>query len=346
MDTWIDAYKTILPPVGTLGAWVVMGIIVGKLNILDDKGTSVLTRLLVMLMLPLMTFTNVFMQFRPGEKNYVGWYWLPIAALGITAVAYVIGWLTHITLSRRSSPEGRRIAFATMCGWQNAGYITLPIIAALYTAGGPLEQQERMLTYCFLFILGISPTLWSIVPLNMMRASQRTGERIEWKQMVTPPFLANIFAIGLCVLGVPQQFEPETLKKIMTPFKVAGDATVPLIIITLGAMLARNKSQARLGIRFASALIGVKLVVLPAIVLVGLIFATKHWTINPGFVAIILLQSVSPPATALPVIARRYGSPEVSDMVNQAIIWTYLAAVITIPVWLATGEVTLHIFKV
>lgn len=338
MEIWLKAFQSILIPMAGLLAMVIMGVIIAKLKVLDEEGTGTVTRLLVALLLPLMIFTNIVEHFQPWSKEYAGWYLLPVSALVLTTVGYALGWLTHALLGR---PQAlRRIMFATMCGWQNAGYIAIPLVYALFAGA----TRDQMLVYLFLFILGMSPTQWSIVPYNVMRASQRTGERIEWRRLLTPPFIANISAITLCMIGLPQLIDPKALTQMLTPLKAVGDTTVPIIMVLLGAMLTQTKGESRLGPRFALGLIFVKLILLPAIMMCLLMALSARWEINRGIAAIILLQTAVPPATGLVVIGRRYGSPEVVSLINQAIIWSYLAALITLPAWLALGQMQLDLF--
>jgi len=341
MDFWINAFKTTLPPIFTLGVMIGMGVFLARRHVLDAHAAGILTRLVVRLLLPMLLFSKLVKQFRPEQVAYARWYLLPLGSWGVLLCGYAAGWLAHRCFAGGASPA-RRTIFATLAGWQNAGYVPIPIIAALY-AGAP-ATRDRMLVYCFLFILGFSPTMWSLGPLNLARASRREGERLDWRKMITPPFVANLSGIALCLLGLPQRLPRPTLEMLLRPLEMVGDACIPIIMVLLGAMLARPHGAVRIGARFVLGLIGVKLILMPAAMGGLILLVGERWTLPAGFLALFFIEAASPPATGLTVIARQYGGAEQSALVNKAILWSYLAAALLLPVWLAIGRAGLGLF--
>lgn len=341
MDVLMEGFKSLLPPVFSLAAMIVMGVALVKLKALDDHAVDVLNRITVYLLLPMLIFSNVVGGFRPRETEFRGWYFLPLAALAMVGLGYGVGWLTHFLTSSKK-PRNERITFATLCGWQNAGYIPIPIIAAIYAGA----TQERMLIYCFLFILGLSPTLWSLAPLSLMRTSAGEHEKLNWKKMITPPFLANVSAITLCLIGAPQSISEGALDVILGPLRTVGNATIPVIMVSLGAMLALPSSEGKkVGARFNIELIAAREIMVPLVMLGALLMIWSAWGGNEGYYSLLWIQSAVPPATGLTVIARRYASREESDRLNGAILWTYIAAAFLMPTWLALGKALLPFFK-
>jgi len=341
MEIWLSAFRSTLPPIFTLAVMIGMGVLLARGRMLDQHAAGILTRLVVQLLLPMLLFSKLVKQFRPEQVEYARWYLLPLCSWGMLLCGYGAGWLVHRCLSGGGSAS-RRIVFATLTGWQNAGYVPIPIIAALY-AGAP-AMRDRMLVYCFLFILGFSPTMWSLGPLNMARASRREGDRLDLRKLITPPFLANVSGITLCLLGLPQRLPHPTLEVLLRPLEMVGDACIPIIMVLLGAMLARPHGAARIGARFVLGLIGVKLVLLPAAMSALILLIGKRWTLPAGFLGLFFIEAASPPATGLTVIARRYGGPEQSALVNKAVLWSYLAAALLLPVWLTIGRAGLGLF--
>ena len=342
MDVLLEAFRSLLPPVMSLAAMIVMGVALVKFKALDDHAVDVLNRVTVYLLLPLLIFSNVVGGFRPREAEFRGWYVLPIAAVVMVGLGYGLGWITHILTSSKK-PRNERITFATLCGWQNAGYIPIPIIAALYA--GALEQ--RMLIYCFLFILGLSPTLWSLAPLSLMRTRKGMHEAIPWKKMITPPFMANVAGITLCLVGLPQSIPEGALDVMLGPLETVGGATIPIIMVSLGAMLALPSGEdKKAGARFNLELIAAREIMVPLVMLGALSVIWSTWGGNEGYYSLLWIQSAVPPATGLTVIARRYASREESDRLNGAILWTYIAAAFLMPTWLALGRAVLPFFEV
>lgn len=342
MEVLLEGFKSLLSPVFSLALMIVMGVALVKFKALDDHAVDVLNRVTVYLLLPMLNFSNVVGGFRPGEPEFARWYILPLAALAMVGLGYGVGWLFHLMTSSKK-PRNERITFATLCGWPNAGYIPIPIIAAIYAGA----TQERMLVYCFLFILGLSPTLWSLAPLSLMRTSAGEHRKLQWKRMITPPFIANVSAIALCLIGAPQSMPEGALDVILGPLRTVGNATIPVIMVSLGAMLTLPKEDGKkTSARFNLELIGAREILAPLAIMGLLAGAWAMWGGNEGYYSLLWIQSAVPPATGLTVIARRYASREESDRLNGAILWTYLAAAVLMPTWLALGRALLPFFVI
>ena len=319
-------------PLLQLLALVVAGIVLYRLRILDEPMVDRLARLVISVTLPCLILATIVTRFRPYAAGFAGWYVLPLAAVGVVMAAAAVA----SVMARWIVPAPRRPAFRVVCSFHNAGYLNIPIVAAIYAHGEGHGDAEGMLVLLFLFILGISPMMWSL-GVRWLRAdggppSVNRGWRV--RQILSPPFVANVLAVGLCLLNLPTRVGAETLAQVLAPIRWTGDCTIPLIMLTLGGILAGLRSAQRPPMRSIVAAGGFRFVVMPLLGLAVLGGLLAHGWLPKGYAVILFLQTMMPTATGMAVAARRYGSAETSEYVNGMVFVLYLAALVVIPFWL------------
>lgn len=326
-------------PMLQLLALVVGGLILFRLSVLDASAVDVLARLVLTVTLPCMIVDKVVMQFRPYSEQFAHWYIMPLAAFVIVGVAAVLsGAVAHWVV-----PFERRRAFRVVCSFHNAGYLNIPIVAVLYSQGTHHGRSaDEMLVVLFLFILGISPLMWS-VGVKWLRTDGRDDDGPSGsglRKLLSPPFLANVLAIGVCLLNLPTWVSSETLGRVLAPVHWTGQATIPLIMLSLGGILAELRGARRPPVRSIMAAMGLRFVLFPIVgwaVLGGLAGAG---ILAKPYAVILFLQTIMPTATGMAVAARRYGTTETSEFVNGAVFVLYLVALVAIPVWLMIWALT------
>ncbi len=316
-------------PLARLGVLVAVGAILFRKGIITKATVDALSRLTVALLLPAFMATSILSQFRPGQPFYEGWYFLPISAVLMIAafalLAWPIAWMGRDWLKPRYT--------AATLSFHNAGYLAIPIVTELYAREPLTRHQGPMLALLFLFILGISPLMWSI-GVMAFRGSVDADGQPAWRKAISPPFVASVAAVMACLLHIPQQVSPETLTVILSPFTMLGVCTVPLMMLILGATLVQLDHSYRPPVRLAAAALTLRLVLFPALML-GLLSVLLGWGVLDKSKAIILfVESAMPTAVAMTVIAHRYGSEHAAQAASGLIFLQYLFAAATLPMWL------------
>ncbi len=313
-----------------VGVLILCGFVLARLRVLGERDTDALVRVTVVLLLPMLILGTVVDRFRPGAKEFEGWILLPILALLFIAGAGLLGWVLYPLFAPRESRDPiQRRTFAAMSSVLNAGYLPLPILAALY-ADQPAKQAYAFVL-CFLFILGMSPTMWG--PVVTFLSGSR-GRRDTLRRILSPPFLANIVAVGIALTGLPAAMPPRVLTAILQPVRWLGDCTIPVIMISLGTMLARIRPEHAVPRRIVLGVVFTKLILWPAVVFAVLAWGVRNRSWGEVMVVLLGLQALSPPATGLSLIGRSYCTESQSQMINQIILASYLASIVTIPLGL------------
>ena len=111
-----------------------------------------------------------------------------------------------------------------------------------------------------------------------------------------------------------------------------GEATVPLANFILGAVLGSISLRIRPYLADAIRVVGVKLFLIPLLVLLVLRF-TDWFSGNELLCNFFILQAASPPATGLILQVRNYGGDV--QKVSSLMLVCYSLCVLTLPFWLA-----------
>jgi len=329
LSEWLEAVHWTAAPLGKVAVLVVLGAILYRVRVMDKAVIDAIARVVVALTLPCLIATTILARFRPQELLYRDWYVMPLGAAAMIAAVAALAYPIARTGRRWLRPRCTVAALA----FHNAGYLVIPILAEIYGRGEMLQYRQDMLALLFLFILGISPLMWSL-GVAAMRDPAASASLPFWQRVISPPLIANIVAITACLAGLPQRLPDKALEAVLSPFRLVGDCTVPLMMLVLGAMLMQLDRSHRPGVWLAGAALLLRLVLFPAVAF-GLIHALLAAQILDRPKAIILfIESAMPTAVGIAVIARRYGDEQTAHAVGGLVFWEYVAAAATIPFWL------------
>lgn len=331
---WLLLVEVALRPVWTLGLIALAGFLFFRWTNQGTYTLDVLSLLVISVLVPCLIVSQLCRE--TSLAPFVGWYWLPIGAVVLTAVGFGLGLL--VSVSFLSSREWRmRLLFANMVAFQNAGYMPLPIIACLFPG------DDRMLAMVMLFVAGVTPLSWTISPAVLAGG---VGGRLGGQQALTPPLVAIFCSFLLVVSGITAWLrsipvgKTDLLTFLLAPFALAAHAAVPTILVVLGGTVARllhdvplhSRDRSRAALRwFPLLLVAVRLVTMP---LLGFLVLPRLG-LPPAVTVILLVETLTPTALTLSVQSRVYGNEEMAAMVGRGLLYSYLACGLTVPFWLA-----------
>ena len=303
---------------GVLRVFTIMlgaGLLVRR-KIISQMQVKALTDVTVKVFLPCLIFSNITSTFDPSRMSF--WWVLPLVAVGMIFFGVLFGRLVFWG----DMPAKRNMTALT--GLQNAGYLILPIGGAMYSG----QDLDRFVLQCFLFMLGVTPLLWS---LGKHLITTDAREPLSWKGLITPPFVASILAL-LLVFSKASTLIPDVLAGSM---KMLGSATIPITTFILGSVLGGVTLRLRHHMFDAFRVMSVKLLFVPLVmvIILRLIALRQHDSLMAD---LLVLQAASAPATALILQVKHYGGDE--EKVGSIMFLSYLACVVTIPFWMAMSE--------
>ncbi len=291
------------------------GILV-RTKLLPQNSIKLLSQITVKILLPLLIFSKIVQHFSPAEVPF--WWMLPICAVIMIGSGLIISALFFI----KELPEKKNML--PLAAMQNASYLALPLGKALFP-----EQFDEYLVYCFLFVLGVSPTTWS---LGKYLATAGNSNKMDIKKFITPPLIANILALTIVLTGL-KKYIPETP---LSYVGFIGGLTVPLAMFILGATLG-SISFSKFPPRFdLSRIIAVKFFILPIITIfiLSLLRIRETYPILANF---LIIQASAPAATAIILQVRAYGGDY--HKIGNIMLICYLLSILVMPFWLAIWQV-------
>lgn len=156
------------------------GVLVRKKVITQEQIKS-LSAVTVNVLLPCLIFSSMTRSFHPTDLPI--WWILPLAGAAMVIFGLILG---GIFFARKLYTKKNMLPLAST---QSAGYLVLPLGSVLFA-----QQFDIFATYCFLFILAVTPLNWSLCKYLTTAAE---NDKLTWKTLITPPFVASIFALFL-----------------------------------------------------------------------------------------------------------------------------------------------------
>jgi hypothetical protein len=275
-------------------------------NAVTEQEIGRWSRFLIDWLLPMLIFSSVAGDLETDRLREL-WV-LPLVGLGMM----VFGAISGIVLKRGLKNKNPDVVqtFHYFCAINNFGF--LPIVIVQNTWG------ETALAHLFIFNLGSQIGLWTLgVGLLGGKTRARTIQNA-----LSPSLVALILALGICLADLQERVP----KLVLEIARSGGSASVPLILILVGATLYRTPIKG--GIRDIAYLGFVRLVLLP-VLMIAMLFLLP---LPPAVYPICLVVALMPVSVSATVLTRRYGgSPAFAA---TAALLTTLASLATVPLGL------------
>jgi malate permease and related proteins len=296
-----------------------IGYLARRRALLSHTGIGELARLLVDFILPAMLFHATYTQFSPDKLPYLGL--AGAAQFSFFTVGAALAYALHRLLRVRSHSG----TIATMACMQNNVYLPIPIAMALLPPG----ERERGQFFIGCFVLFFTPVLWSVGVVMLSYQAERGRRNLAMlSNAINPAFLAIIS--GLLTKTLMLQLDWQMPALVLSVTKIAGDAMTPLAMVVLGGLLAEAKWTHDFEAKAVGIVVFVKLLCIP---LLTVLVMRWHGSFDPVFAFILMLQSATPPATNISLVAKRFGGN--TSLVALTLFVTYLISILTIPFWLS-----------
>ena len=291
---------------------IVAGLLVRK-KVITQEHISALSKVTVIVLLPSLVFSNTVKHFNPDALPY--WWALPLLGIlmSLTGVLFASG--VFFTDFRK---KRNLIAVSSM---QNAGYLVLPIGQVVYP-----EHFTEFALITFLFILGYNPLLWTLG--KYLATSSVKKIEFHFKDLITPPAVANVISLILALLGLQNIF-PDI---IIDSIDLTGQAAVPIATFVLGATLGSVSLKKFPNVFDTLRVVLVKYLMLPAVTIFILYYFNLGKT-HPLLSDFFVIQAAAAPATGLILQVRTYGGD--TDKVAGMMLITYLVCLFALPFWIA-----------
>jgi len=288
------------------------GYVLYKRSIVNDEVLRFLTFFIINFSVPFLIFAHLI---RQSDKvtQYPLWIFIAVS-IGVFLAGYCLGLVVVFWRRKALWKE-----FISLTSFQNAGY--LPMNIALFLFPGPL--RETFLAYIFLYLLGFNIIMWSVGSFFIFK---KRNEAFRLKTLFTPPIVSTLFALALIYTNTTR-LVPALL---IDSFGMIGETSFVLSMLVLGCWLARVRLEGFMNHLLALSMAGLlKLIALPLIAILVVIYYQLYTLLG----VFIVLEAAMPSAASLPIVAQLRAAN--SEFISQGVFVTHIAAIITIPFWLA-----------
>ena len=301
----IDGFILTSRQVGVLFVLIAVGYACRKTGFLSGEFVKGCVNLLLLIVTPCL-IVHVFQRpFTHDALANLGF------ALATAFAAHLIG-IAFAEACFRKADESRRGVLKFATAFSNAGFMGIPLEYALLGPDGAF--------YGTVYVVVFNLMCWTYGLKTMCGHSRDASRRI---------LFVNPGTVGIA-LGLPLFITSTTLPDVIhEPVRYISELNTPLAMIVIGFYLADARFAAFFRCAPALAAAALRLLVIPAIVLAGLV-AAKGARLDPAM-AVALTASASAPVAAMnTMFAAKYGR-DVDVSVGLVAVTTILS-IVTMPI--------------
>lgn len=303
----LQAFFTVGQQILTLYLLLAVGFLLGKVKLIDKKGSEALSGLVMYVVTPCMT---VLAYQRPLEHDSLHGFFL---VAGMALLLHLIFMVASLLIRCEDRERQGALRFGTV--FTNCGFMGYPLMTALLGSIG--------------VFYGTAYVMWFTLLAWTVGIYIHTGDKSRLRLrplLLNPGVLGTVVAMALYLAQVTL---PEL---IMTPVGYLADLNTPLPMLVVGYQL--SQADFRTALRGGASWLAMilRLVVLPLMSLgLCLLFHIPH-----DLTLVLLIAASAPPAALLSMFAARFGGDTAltSSMVS---VQTALSA-LTMPVMVGLAQ--------
>lgn len=307
---------------------IILGLILRKSRVIDDRAQTNLSDLLLKAILPFTVIAS-------SQFAFTHEFVRAIAIVAVGSVVYyavALAVLRPISRNLKKFDDQEQRIFTTASVFANTGFLGFPLMMSLLPDQGLLLAAIYNLSYNIFFYIFAADMLNISKPAK----SEREGALKTLKDLLLNPVaIASVGAVVLFI--IPYRFPVfinETIDMI-------GDMTVPLSMILLGSTLATINPKNLFTDLKMYVVVAIRMVILPAIMFGAVMLISQFYAI-PATAAISLIIITALPAGTMNVIyAEKYNCAP--RFAARIIVMTLLITFITVP---ALTQLCFNLFPV
>ena len=292
---------------------VAVGFITDKAGVFTEKAALRCTDLLFYIITPakiIESFFTLEYSSDTAKKLFV--------AMGMGMIMHGIAAVIS-TLSFRRCDKEKAAVYKYACAYSNCGYMGLPLASALIGSEGVFYTSAVIITFqIFSFTHGIT----------VMDKGENGKVGIDVKKIIlNPGVIAVIIGLPFYLLNVHMP------SIILQPVTYIASLNTPLAMLMFGTYMAHSDFRAMLRNARIPAVAGLKLLLLPAIML----GVCKVFGLSGALFSTIVLSASAPPANNTVLFSAKYGRD--TGLASQVVSSVSLMSIITIPLIMGVASV-------
>ncbi|MCL1827644.1 MAG: AEC family transporter [Candidatus Cloacimonetes bacterium] len=314
----------LLNPISFLGILVLIGYISEKCKYVANIREN-LSKTIVHITLPLLVITAL------CSQNIEDICFTDAIIVFFSAIFCVSALLciNHLVARLLKIPENRRVIHTLLGSFGNVIYLGFPVVLHLF--------GETGLLYAIIFSMGNDLLVWTYAVHKLDKERCKNAETVGIRQakwnlryLINPNTLSFLIGISLLLLGLKI---PEILYK---PLHSLGQATVPLSMLFIGAILARTELIKSIKQASIWSIVFIKMLLFPMLLLLAFRYVLSFVGLDVMLessktllFAVVNTQVAMPTQINLSVLSEKYQND--TEYVAQTIFCTTLCSAFTLP---------------
>jgi predicted permease len=304
-------------------ATIAIGMAVRWTGWLSEEADHSLLRLVIRVLYPCLIFSVVSHNDALRQANNL--LLPPLAGLGTLALGLVAALLVarfgRSATGLQPGPEAH--TFATCVAIYNYGFIPIPLVRALF------PHDSATLGVLFVENMGAELGVWTLCVMTLSGGLDRDW----WRRVFNAPCIAILVGIAVNSSGLWHTLPAF----VLTAVEWLGQASIPMSMLLIGAVIADELQAGRQANRRADAVKTVAWALLLRLLLLPAAFLVGAWLLpcSAELKRVLVIMAAMPSGTFPIVMARHYGGqPRVGVLV---VLSTSLVSLVTIPMWITFG---------
>lgn len=290
---------------------IAVGVMLRKFNVLREEVERGMMQMVVQVLMPALTLAHIIGNDALRDPRAVG----VVVSFGF--ISLLVAMLVTYGLAglfRMKRGEGRR-TFAVAAGFQNYGYMGVPLLLSIF-------NEQGLLGILFTYNVGVELAMWT-VGVALMRGDKS----FSWNLVMRPPVIAVAAGLAINLLGFDRFFTDSMMKSL----KMLGAPAIPVALIVIGAGLVELLRKERFDLKVGASSVLLRLGILPALMIAAVYFLP----VSDSLRKVIVIQAAMPAAMFPIILAKHYGGrPEVAV---QVVVATTIVSVVTMPLVVVLG---------
>ena len=317
-------FSAFLTTVITMFVILIVGLVLGKTNVIDSTASKKLSKLIVTVAQPALIINSIIsIEYSPENLK------LALISLALAfAMHFIMALIAYVACMKMKKLDERKVTeFAMVFG--NIGFLGIPVLGSLFPENGAFVAS--------FFVVSFNILLW-IIGLGIL-ARQRDDIKLSAKKIFinkgTVPSL-----IGFAIFLIPALFPSFALPIFVTKsVSYIASLCTPVSMLIIGALLAPRSLKNIFGSGKVYYLCLFKLIVIPLF----FCFTMKLLGFSDFWVLFITAVSAMPSATSTSMFAELYDTAP--GFSAQGVGTSTLLSIGTMPliIYLASKVVTLDI---
>ncbi|GAB6138673.1 AEC family transporter [Halanaerobaculum tunisiense] len=299
-------FLTVFNQILVLFSLLMIGVIVKRLELVDNSLKQNLTNLIIYVTLPALLIDSMNYEFSLERLIQLG----NVFIISLVVYALMIG-LSYLTIKFLVAEGSAQDIYQFILIFSNVGFMGYPVIKVIY---GTSEVVFLAAIYNLIFNI----LIWSLGVMIISR-SQEDNPGFSYDNLINPGIISIGIGFILFLLSIKlPHFIEQTLE-------ILGETTTPLSMIVVGSILAQVKLR-EIFSNFRLWLVAIiRLVGFPILTLLLL----RNFSLDPLVLGVVVILTAMPAAANTAIFAQEFGGDEA--LASEGVFLTTLLSVVTIP---------------